>query len=361
MGITTLTRRQALRRVASPPSPRLRRDKEAQGPPDREARPVRLAPREQLVNTLEYEEQAKRTLTADVFASIVGGDRAAFDRITLRPRMLSPVLDLDLSVTLFGDTLFAPVIVGPIANQRQFHTDGELATVTGASVAKAAAVISSDASVPLPELMANAATPIWYQVFASDAGARARAQDAVEAGCKAICVTVGAPPAAKGARSIAVVQRVDWTAVDAIKQGLNVPVLVKGIATPDDARLALKHDVQGLIVSNYGGLVGPVRDAPILALPAIVDAVQGTVPVLFDGSVRRGTDLLKALAFGARAVLVGRPAMWGLAAYGASGVQGVLEMLQTELARYMGMCGVSSVTTLDRSVLRVHAAPRDKP
>lgn len=328
----------------------------AQLPPGREARPVRLVPRDQLVNTLEYEEQAKRTLTADVFASIAGGDRAAFDRITLRPRMLSPVLDLDLSVTLFGDSLFAPVLVGPIANQRQFHADGELATVKGASAAKAVAVISSDASVPLPELMANAATPIWYQVFASDAGARARVQDAVKAGCKAICLTVGAAPAAKGARRVAIVQRVDWTAVDAIRRGINVPVLVKGIATPDDARLALKHDVQGLIVSNYGGLVGRVGDAPILALPAIVDAVQGNVPVLVDGSIRRGTDILKALAFGARAVLIGRPVMWGLAAYGANGVQGVLEMLQTELARYMGMCGVSTVKALDRSVLRVHAA-----
>ena len=348
--MTNLTRRQALRRVASIP---------AQVPPGREARPVRLAPRDQLVNTLEYEEQAKRTLTADLFASIAGGDRAAFDRITLRPRMLSPVLDLDLSITLFGDTLFAPVIAGPIANQRQFHPDGELAMVKGASAAKASVIISSDASVPLPELMANAATPIWYQVFASDAAARTRVQDAVKAGCKAICVTVGAAPAAKGTRRVAAVQRVDWNAVDAIKQGINVPVLVKGIATPDEARLALKHGVQGLIVSNYGGLVGPVRDAPILALPAIVDAVQGHVPVLVDGSIRRGTDILKALAFGARAVLVGRPVMWGLAAYGAGGVQGVLEMLQTELARYMGMCGVSTVKALDRSVLRLHAA-RDK-
>ena len=334
---TTFTRRQALQRVAS----------------------VRLAPRDQLVNTLEYEEQAKRALSADVFASIAGGDRAAFDRITLRPRMLSPVLDLDLTVTLFGDTLFAPVMIGPIANQRQFHADGELATVKGASAAKAPVIISSDTSVPLPELIANATTPIWLQVFAGDAGAKARAQDAVKAGCKAICVTVGAVPAAKGARTAAVAQRVDWTAVDAIKKAASAPVLVKGIATSDEAKLALKHDIQGLIVSNYGGLIGPVRDAPILSLPAIVDAVQGRVPVLFDGSVRRGTDIIKALAFGAQAVLVGRPAMWGLAAYGASGVQSVLEMLQTELARYMSMCGVSTVKALDRSVLRVHA-PRGK-
>jgi 4-hydroxymandelate oxidase len=227
MRMTNLTRREALRRIASIP---------AQGLPAREATLVRLAPRDQLVNTLEYEEQAKRALAADVFASIAGGDRGAFDRITLRPRMLSPALDLDLSVTLFGDTLFAPVMVGPIANQRQFHPDGELATVKGASAAKAVAVISSDASVPLPELIANAATPIWYQVFASDAGARARVQDAVKAGCKAICVTVGAAPAAKGARSVAAVQRVDWSAVDAITQGINVPVLVKGIATADRDR-----------------------------------------------------------------------------------------------------------------------------
>ena len=347
----TLTRREALSRVASIP---------AQVQPRREATTVRLAPRDQLVSTLEYEEQAKRMVTAEVFTSIAGGDRAAFDRITLRPRMLSPVLDLDLSVALFGDGLFAPVMVGPIANQRRFHPDGELATVKGASAAKAAAVISSDTSVPLVDLIASAATPIWCQVFASDTAARTRVQDAVKAGCKAICVTVGAAPGAKGARSIAGLRRVDWTAVDAIKQGINIPVLVKGIATPDDARLALKHDVQGLIVSNYGGLVGPVRDSPILALPAIVDAVQGGVPVLMDGSIRRGTDILKALALGARAVLVGRPAMWGLAAYGASGVQGVLEMLQTELARYMAMCGVSTVKALDRSVLHVHAAPRDK-
>src|SRR5258708_22555322 len=199
MGKTVLTRRQAVRRVTSLP---------AQGP-GREAMPVRLAPRDQLVNTLEYEEQAKRALTADSFASIAGGDRAAFDRITLRPRMLSPTLDLDLTVTLFGDTLFSPVMVGPIGHQRQFHPDGELATVKGASAAKAAVIISSDASVPLPELMANAGTPIWYQVFASDAGARARAQDAGKAGCRAICVTVGAAPATKGARRVAAVQRVE--------------------------------------------------------------------------------------------------------------------------------------------------------
>ena len=133
-----------------------------------------------------------------------------------------------------------------------------------------------------------------------------------------------------------------------------MPVLVKGIATPQAARLALQHGVHGIIVSYHGGLVGPGTDALILTLPQIVDAVDGKVPVLVDGSFRRGTDILKALAFGAHGVLVGRPAMWGLAAYGADGVQGVVEMLQTELARYMGMCCKSHLGMLDRTILRVH-------
>ena len=113
-------------------------------------------------------------------------------------------------------------------------------------------------------------------------------------------------------------------------------------------------------MSNYGGPAGSGTEALILALPQIVDAVAGKVPVLVDGSFRRGTDILKALAFGARSVLVGRPAMWGLAAYGADGVQGVVEMLQTELARYMGMCGKSNLKMLDRTMLQVHGARRAK-
>ena len=136
--------------------------------------------------------------------------------------------------------------------------------------------------------------------------------------------------------------------------------MVKGIATPEAAKLALQKGVDGIVVSNYGGLAGSRTEALILALPKIVDAVAGRAPVLVDGSFRRGTDILKALAFGAQSVLVGRPAMWGLAAYGADGVQGVVEMLQTELARYMGMCGKSNPKILDRTLLKVHGVPASK-
>jgi 4-hydroxymandelate oxidase len=319
------------------------------------ATPPRPAPREQLVNVLEYEEQAKANLAADLYALIAGGDRTAFDRITLRPRMLQPTLDLNLGLTLFGDPLFAPVVVGPIANQRQFHRDGELAAVAGASAAKAAMVISSRSSVAVGEILAKAESPIWYQVFAADPMAKTLARDAARAGCRAICVTVGVPLSDKGARSVVPDSKVDWAGVAAIGRDIGVPVLVKGITTPEAARIALKHGVQGVIVSHYRGLRRSDHGAGVLALPAIVDAVGGQVPVLADGSFRRGTDVLKALALGARAVLVGRPVMWGLAAYGADGVRGVIEMLQTELARYMAMCGQSNLQMLDRSILRVHA------
>ena len=315
------------------------------------------APRVELVNTLEYEEQAKRKLAPAVFAQIAGGERASFDRITLRPRLLVPTVDMDLGVTLFGDRLFAPVVVGPIADQRRFHADGELATARGASAAKAVMVVSSRSSIPLRDIAAQAGATLWYQVFASDPAARTQIQEAMDARCRAICVTVGTVPPIAGARGAATAAKVDWTAVAALKRTSRVPVMVKGIATPEAATLALQQGVDGIVVSNYGGLAGSRTEALILALPKIVDAVAGRAPVLVDGSFRRGTDILKALAFGAQSVLVGRPAMWGLAAYGADGVQGVVEMLQTELARYMAMCGKSNLQMLDRALLKVHGVP----
>lgn len=319
------------------------------------AGPVRLAPREDLVNTLEYEEEAKKILSPAVYSLIAGGDRTLFDRITLRPRMLMPVLDMDLGVTLAGADHFAPILVAPIADQTQFHPEGELATVRGAAAAKTVTVISSRSAVPLERLV-EANAPLWTQVFATDPSAKAQLAAAAATGVAAIVVAIGATAPAKGSSGPIGTSRIDWRAVGTLKKDVALPVFVKGIQSPDDVRMALQYDVQGVIVSNYGGLVGPRKDAMILALPAIVDATAGKVPVLVDGSFRRGTDILKALAFGARAVLIGRPVMWGLAAYGADGVQGVLEMLQTELARYMGMCGKSHVAMLDRTVVKVHGA-----
>lgn len=353
-----VTRRQMLGRAgavvsASIAGPALARESRASAQPASDAQPPRLAPPEDLVNILEFEEQAKKTLANSRYQLIAGGERAMFDRVTLRPRMLVPTVDMDLAVTIAGHTHFAPILVAPVADQARFHPSGELETATGAAAAKAVMVVSSRPSVPIDRIASQTRSPLWCQAYASDPDANGQIRRAIRSGVAAVVITVGAVPAASGAQAPATPVPIDWAAVDVARRGVDVPVLIKGITTVQQARTALRHDVQGLIVSNHGGLA-PRKDALILTLPDIVDAVAGNAAVLIDGSFRRGTDILKALAFGARGVLVGRPVMWGLAAYGAQGVQGVLEMLQTELARYMGMCGKSHVDMLDRSVVRVH-------
>ena len=207
----------------------------------------RLAPMDELVNTLEFEEEAKKKLAPATYALIAGGDRAMMDRITLRPRMVVSTLDMDLSVTLFGEQHFTPILVAPISEQKRFHPDGELATAKGAAAGKAVMVVSSRSSVPLAQIAAAAKPSFWFQVYAGDANAKTQVQDAVKAGAKAIVITVGAAPAATGPR-VATATPISWAAVDAIKQGVSVPVLVKGITTPAEATAALQHNVQGLVV-----------------------------------------------------------------------------------------------------------------
>ena len=158
-------------------------------------------------------------------------------------------------------------------------------------------------------------------------------------------VTLGAAPGAAAAEP-------DWAAIDGLRQGLSVPALVKGIMTPAEAKLAMQRGVQGIIVSNWGRAS---QNAPILALASIVDAVAGKGPVLIDGSFRLGVDIYKALAFGARGVLIGRPAMWALAAYGADGVQAMVQLLQTELAQTMSACSNPDLKSLDRTFVKIHA------
>jgi 4-hydroxymandelate oxidase len=300
----------------------------------------RLPPRDELVNALEYEDVAKLTLPAAVFATIAGSDRSAFDRLTFRPRMCIPVLDLDLTVELFGDPHFTPILVGPVAEQRRYHREGELATVRGASAAKAAVALSSRSSVAIREAARESKTPLWYCVYAEDGvNARAQAADAVAAGCKVVCVTAG--------------PRVDWRAIDQIRSGVATPIVIKGVITPSDAKAAVEWGAQGVIVSNHGQHTSGMP-APIEALPPIADAVAGKAAVMIDGDFRRGSDILKALILGARGVLLARPVMWGLAAYGAEGVQSIIELLQSDLARHIGALGAANLASLQRSHVEIH-------
>ena len=324
-------------------------------PPLREPTPPpALVPRADLVNVLEYESQARRMLGPAKVAPILGSDRTVTDRITLRPRMNIPTRDLDLTMTLFGDQHFTPIIVGPMADQKRFHPDGEIATARGASAAKAAMVVSSDASVPLATIAQAVTTPLWLQVYAKGPKVKDVLAEASAAKAKAVIVTVNAGTSASGPATPAS-GRIDWAAVDAVVKDTALPVIVKGITRPQDAKEAVARGARGVVVSNYRGGNAAALAGTLLLVAPVVQAVGDQIPVLVDGSFRRGTDILKALGFGARGVLIGRPVMSGLAAYGADGVQSVVEMLQTELARYMCMCGRPSLAAVDPSVLRVHA------
>ena len=310
--------------------------------------PARLAPVGELVNVPEFEAMAKLALSPDRFTTISGGHRASFDRMTLRQRLMVYAMDLDLTTPLFGYEMFAPILVGPVGNQAELHVDGELATARGASAAKTVIVASSQSSYPIDQIVAETSEPVWYQVYADgDAGAtRDDVAQAVDAGCGVLCITVGVS-------STQTPIRTDWRAVEQLGQTARVPLVVKGIMNPDDAETALEHGAQGIVVSSHGGLVTGSGTLPVDVLPAVADAVDARVPVLVDGSFRRGTDILKGLALGATAVMLGRPPMWGLAAYGATGVQTVLELLQTDLARNMAMTGRPTIDMIDRELVRI--------
>lgn len=346
MSVNRMTRRDLLAMGAAP----LRQAQSAaRGQP-------RLPPRTELVNVSELEEAARIALAPAVYAAISGGDREAFNRMTLWPRVFVDSAPLSLTTELFGDTMFAPILVAPIAQQQRFHQQGERATAQGALAAKATLIVSCDSSYPLEEISAAAKTTLWYQTYLdrSASDVRRDIERGTKAGCRAICLTLGGPTAARSPQRgspPALPPRPDWRKVDQVVQRGGVPVLMKGVMTPADAQAAVDRGLRGIVVSN-GGLAG--QPAPMEVLAAIVDKVGAQVPVLIDGGFRRGTDIVKALALGAKAVLLGRPVMWGLAAYGADGVQSVLRMLQTELARTMVNVGKPTMASLDRSLVRIH-------
>lgn len=305
----------------------------------------RIAPANELVNTFEMAAMARRKLDSFTFAAIDdagSGDRAVFDRMTFRPRLMINTTELDLTIDLFGQKSFAPILVGPAEGMQRFHPEGESAAARGATAAKATMIISERSSLALAKIAPDA-PGFWYQVFAgTDVRAvRSKIDEAVKSGCKAVVLTGGG-----GA---------DWAMVDQLRKGLSVPFLLKGVMSAAEAKTAVERGMQGIVISAYRG--GPQvsgMTSSLEVLPSIVEAAGGRAPILIDGGFRRGGDVLKAIALGARAVTVTRPVLWGLAAYGAPGVQQVLELLQTETARAMGMCGKPNIASLDKTLVRLH-------
>jgi 4-hydroxymandelate oxidase len=351
-----------------------------------------------LVNLFDYEELARKRLPAMAYEYIAGGagdevtlrdNRTHFDAIRLKPRVLRDVSKLDTSSTLFGQRLEYPILLAPTAYHKITNPEGEVATARGAGAAHAVMCVSSFATTSIEDVAKAATGPLWFQLYVQpDRGfTKALVQRAEAAGCRALLVTCDTPvigirnrevragfrlpPGMErenlkgltgGASSVAHADEgtiysgifdpaLTWDGIDWIRSFAKVPVILKGILSPEDAALAVQHGADGILVSNHGARNLDTVPATIDALPGVVEAVGGRIPVLMDGGIRRGTDVVKALAFGARAVLIGRPYLWGLSVGGADGVHNVMGILRSEFQSAMALCGHTSLATIDRSVL----------
>jgi len=320
----------------------------------------------------------------------VAGNRAAFGRRVIRGRVLVDVSQRDQRVTLLGTSLPHPILIAPSALHRLAHPEGELATARGAAAAEALYVVSTAASVRSADIAAAApGAPRWFQLYHRGTRARSEAliRAAVAAGYTAIVLTVDVPILGRrerdlrnqfvlpeGVRMVNVdetdaaaderesarswanpiadtaLRWEDLAWIQSASGGL--PLMVKGIVRADDAERAIAAGCAGIWVSNHGGRQQDGAIATLDALPEIVEAVGDRATIVLDGGVRRGTDVLKAIALGAHAVALGRPVFWGLAAGGALGVEQVIGALRRELDVAMALAGCASIADIDRSLIR---------
>lgn len=318
-------------------------------------------------------------------------NRAAFERIRLRYRVLRDVSTRDLSTELLGQRISFPVVIAPTAFQQLAAKEGELATARAAARANTIMVLSTLSTFSIEEVAREAAGRLWFQlyVYRDREVTRELVARAEAAGARALVLTVDAPllggrerdlrngfqlppglrmvnlassgrtdlPEVEGSALAAYFREVldpslTWADLEWLCRETSLPVLVKGIVRGDDAARAVRCGAAGVIVSNHGGRQLDTSPAAIEVLPEIVDSVAGGGVVLVDGGIRRGTDVVKAIALGARAVLVGRPTLWGLAVEGEAGVGRVLELLRAELDLAMALCGASTVAEVTGDLVR---------
>lgn len=327
-----------------------------------------------VVTLQDHALHARNALPGDLWAYFCGGaademtlhaNKAAWDALSLLPRVLRGA-DPDMRTTLLGRPLAHPLLLAPVAFQALAHPDGEMASGHAAAAQGAGFVLPTQSSIPMEAVGQALAKdgdrgPLWFQLYPqADAGVtRDLLARAAAAGFEAIVLTVDAP--VQGARDrqrrtgfrlpegaaanlrpypgTRAKANLHWPDLEDIVAATDLPVLAKGILHPDDARQALAAGARGVIVSNHGGRTLDTAVATATALPAVVEALGGRAPVLVDGGIRRGTDVLKALALGADAVLVGQPLVWGLATAGAMGVAHVIRLLLDELAMAMVLTG----------------------
>jgi 4-hydroxymandelate oxidase len=357
-----------------------------------------------LVTLADHEAAARGSLDDNAWAYFSGaaGDgltlranRVAWDGIGLWPRVLRSLAGGHTQVELLGRTLAHPILLAPLAYQRLAHPDGELASALAASAQQAGFVLSTQSSVRL-ETVAQAIAadpgrgPLWFQLyFQPDRGVtRELVERAARAGYEALVVTVDAavsgardaerrsgfrlppgvsavnlpPPGSVAATGASLFQTSltasapTWADIEWLRSISPLPIVLKGILHPADARQASTLQLDALIVSNHGGRTLDTSPATAAVLPRVADAVGGALPLLVDGGIRRGTDVLKALALGARAVLVGQPVAWGLANAGAAGVAHVIRLLRDEFEIALALCGARSPAEVDGDMVIANAS-----
>jgi isopentenyl diphosphate isomerase/L-lactate dehydrogenase-like FMN-dependent dehydrogenase len=351
------------------------------------------------VNVADYERLASDRLEPGALGYYAGGagdertlreNVAAYARHALRPRVLVDVSEVSTSTTVLGTEIAMPVIVAPVALQKLAHPDGECGMARAAAAAGTIMTLSTIATAAPREVAAAApGAPRWFQVYVfKDRGVtRAMIDEAIDCGYRALALTVDAPRAGRRERDFRTGFRVPddvdmpavtaaightggisvqeffslvdasltWKDLEQLIADSPVPVLLKGVQTGEDARLAAEHGAAGIVVSNHGGRQLDTVASTIDLLPECVDAVEGRIEVLVDGGVRRGTDVLVALALGARAVLVGRAALWGLAADGEAGARHVLEILRSEIELGQALLGAPD----PRAIVRSHVSSQE--
>jgi len=358
------------------------------------------------LDVLDFEEAARRKVLAGHWAYMASGvdddgtiraNREGFQQVQLRPRRLRDATKVETPVELFGAVYSSPIFLCPVGGQRSFHPDGEVGAARAAKARGMPYCLSTMTSTGIEDVTQAFGGPVWFQLYAPNSwDVCERLLRRVEAtGCSVLALTVdvnagrnietylrtrpkdmkqcAACHEAEPGRSpkehpmydgidmagvSATDPAMDWRFVDRVRKVWKGKFVIKGIDTREDARLCVEHGVDGILVSNHGGRATETLRATIEALPEVVAEVGNRVPVFLDGGVRRGADVFKALALGAKAVGIGRPYVWGLGAFGQAGVDRVLEILQGELKLVMGNCGTQKISDISRAYV---ATPNWKP
>jgi len=357
---------------------------------------------EQAFDVMDFEPVARKTLPPAHFGFLATGvdddatiraNREGFSKLQIRARRLVDVSNIDMSARLFGTSWDSPIALSPVGDQKAFHPEGEVAAAKAARAKGHLQILSTVTSYSVEDVTAARGAPIWFQLYVNNVWdiVRAVIKRAEAAGCPVLVLTVDLKEGSnretlfraeradsrqcsmchtngfKGFGRVAnrpmfagldvskasnlISPALDWDYVKRLKDTTTMKLVLKGIVTREDAQLAVEHGVDGIIVSNHGGRAEETLRSTIECLPEVLDGCARKIPVLVDGGFRRGTDIFKALALGATAVGIGRPYIWGLAAFGQPGVEAVLTILQRELQTIMRQAGTTSIDKITSAYL----------